>query len=167
MFAGRKMLYHCSKYWYHCFKFLCDCFKRPYRCSKCWCHYHCSRFSGNCHFYCFRKVWPLELLAFIASCHALSLNCQRWVDKTQTTHRNTVNKDTPCKHAKATGGKARISASAKIIQEDLKQPEIMASHTGEIRKEHCSNLTHPFQRHIKPKKRYEIEVLSKVGSIRR
>ena len=160
------------------------CFNCPHHCSKCWYRIlfqftaHTSvpsagtattvpDFTTAVLCVC-RKVWPLELLAFIASCHALNSNYQRWVDtfnEKQLPRKNIVNKDTTCNSARATGHEANIFSSAKTVQEDVQQSDVEALHTDGTRNGHilqCPNLSHAFQCHIKPKKRYEIDVMSKV-----
>ena len=116
----------------------------------------------------FRKVWPLELLAFIASCHSLKLNNLAWTGKfneTQNTmHKHTVQENTQTNRTKTSVDcKTNISNNARNIQEGLKQADTRVLHVTEEQTLQRQSLSNLFQHRIKPKKQYEIDVLSKVS----
>ena len=120
----------------------------------------------------FRTVWPLELLAFIASCHALKLNNQSWIDKFEDTQHATQKNINPS-NTKPTSTetiecKTNITSNAENIQ-ILEQSDVPVLNIVQTYKEQglpniVKNVTlnHLFQRKIKAKKQYEINVLSKV-----
>lgn len=98
----------------------------------------------------------MELLAFIASCEALKLHHQQWVaqyNKRKCQNRNKCTlTSTRCGHD----------------PEDLEQADAQVKKTnentniGQFQNENHS-LSHPFRSHMKQKKQYEIDVVSKVS----
>ena len=123
----------------------------------------------------FRKVWPLELLAFISSCHALELNNQKWLRKYKETqnilvHKNIEHSETKSNHMDTIECKTNISSNDRNVQQDLDLADVRTIRTDETQKQQFLqregldvNLSHVFRCHMKPKKQYEIDILSKVS----
>ena len=123
---------------------------------------YCSNFCT------FRNVWPLELLAYIASCHALNLNNKTLIEELNYTQnimdRSTVLKRTKWDHTKSVEYETNNISNARDIHvsSDIEKDTIQKEEQILQRGGQNFNLSHPFRRHIKPKKQYEIDILSKV-----
>lgn len=103
-----------------------------------------------------RNVWPLELLAFLTTCHALKLENQKFskvINKADNTKEsNSTQKLLKSKTFERKGGACDTNStgnSPKVSEHFVLQ------HGDE-------DLSNSFRRHIKLKKQYEINCLSKV-----
>jgi hypothetical protein len=79
-------------------------------------------------------------------------------------HKHTVQENTQTNRTKTSVDcKTNISNNARNIQEGLKLADTRVLHVTEEQNLQRQSLSHLFQHRIKPKKQYEIDVLSKVS----
>ncbi|XP_028406922.1 protein RRNAD1-like isoform X2 [Dendronephthya gigantea] len=100
------------------------------------------------------NVWPLELLAFLTTCYALKLENQKYLKII-----NQVN--TPEK-----SNSPRECTKSKTFEREPcdtnRNCNIQKVSDSGVMQQKVEHFSDPFRRHIKPKKQYEINVLSKV-----
>ncbi|XP_046839091.1 LOW QUALITY PROTEIN: methyltransferase-like protein 25B, partial [Xenia sp. Carnegie-2017] len=109
-----------------------------------------------------RQVWPLELLSFIAACHALRLDNQPWLTKL---------KDLDKKYERTTSNNGKMSTARVVMlpwkhlskdlnqgrRHEVEQTENVVSFTAQN-----MAIGHPLRCYVKRKKQYEIDILSKL-----
>lgn len=106
----------------------------------------------------------MELLSFIAACHALRLDNQPWLTKLEdldkkyerTTSNNGKNVNRSCRDVAMEAGDSKDLNQGR--RHEVEQTENVVSFTAQN-----MAISHPLRCYVKRKKQYEIDILSKVS----